>query len=514
MQKSNLLAIDCGTQSIRALVFDATGELLAKAQVSLDGYFSDQSGWVEQHVNYFWDSLCRVCNKLWTESDIVPESILGVSVTTQRATMINLDSKGAPLRPAIIWMDKRQASLKPNIHWLWRTAFQLVGVQDTVEQFALDAEINWIKQHQPDIYHKTHKYLFLSGYYNYKLCGEYVDSVGSQVGYVPFDYKSHQWAGKRDWKWQACPVKPEQLPDLIAPGETMGHITAEASGQTGLLEGTPLIAAAADKACEVLGCGCLTPDHGQISYGTTATINTSTSRYVEPIRFIPPYPAAIPETYNTEFQIYRGYWMVSWFKEQFAHQERMTAEQQGVSTETVLDQQAGMIEPGANGLILQPYWNPGVRHPGPEARGAIIGFTDQHTRAHIYRAMIEGIAFGLLEGRENIERRSGTDITRLSVSGGGSQSKTALQVTADIFNLPVQHPATFETSGLGAAINIAVGLGVHSNYHDACKAMCHTRNIIEPIAQNVELYQQIYQQAYRPLYKKLSPLYKRIRLLN
>ena len=176
MQKSNLLAIDCGTQSIRALVFDATGELLAKAQVSLDGYFSDQSGWVEQHVNYFWDSLCRVCNKLWTESDIVPESILGVSVTTQRATMINLDSKGAPLRPAIIWMDKRQASLKPNIHWLWRTAFQLVGVQDTVEQFALDAEINWIKQHQPDIYHKTHKYLFLSGYYNYKLCGEYVDS--------------------------------------------------------------------------------------------------------------------------------------------------------------------------------------------------------------------------------------------------------------------------------------------------------------------------------------------------
>ncbi len=505
-----LLSIDCGTQSIRALVFTAGGELVAKTQVPLNSYFSDHSGWVEHHPHQFWDSLCRVCQQLWSLKTVSPEQIAGVALTTQRATMICVDEKGEPLRPAIIWMDQRKATQLPKISPWWKLAFQLAGVDSTVKGFMRDAEINWLKQHQASLFDNTHQYLFLSGYLNFRLTGNYFDSVGSQVGYVPFDYKKHRWESKLSWKWQACPVKPEQLPQLKHVGEQLGQVTQQAAQQTGLPQGLPVIAAAADKACETIGCGAISKHQGQISYGTTATFNVITEKYLEPIRHLPPYPAAIPHHYTCEYQIYRGYWMVSWFKEQFAHKEQQEAEKQGVSAEQLLDQLASQIDPGSNGLILQPYWSPGVKIPGPEARGSIIGFTDEHTRGHLYRAMLEGITFGLFQGKESIESRSKNKVSELFVSGGGAQSQTALQITADVFNLPVKCPSTFETSGLGAAINTAVGLGIHSNYQDAVDAMCHTDKVIEPIEKNVSLYSDIYQHIFKKMYGKLKPLYKHL----
>ena len=132
------------------------------------------------------------------------------------------------------------------------------------------------------------------------------------------------------------------------------------------------------------------------------------------------------------------------------------------------------------GLTLQPFWSPGIREPGLEAKGAIIGFGDVHTRAHLYRAILEGLAYGLRQGKERIERRSGTRIERLRVSGGGSQSDAALQLTADIFNLPAERPHLYETSGLGAAIDCAVGLGLHPDFPTAIAAMTRPWPIVHP----------------------------------
>ena len=156
--------------------------------------------------------------------------------------------------------------------------------------------------------------------------------------YIPFDYKGLRWAPKWDWKWQALAVRENMLPELVAPGSLLGNITASTAAQTGILEGTPVIAAAADKACEVIGAGCEAPHIGCLSYGTTATINTTSRKYVEVTPFIPPYPAAIPGAYSTEVQIFRGYWMVNWFKEQFGLNERLAAEQLGVSPESLFDE--------------------------------------------------------------------------------------------------------------------------------------------------------------------------------
>ncbi|WP_336368251.1 FGGY-family carbohydrate kinase [Marinobacter sp. C2H3] len=509
-----ILAIDNGTQSVRALLFDAQGNLVGKGKQEIEPYFSTQPGWAEQRPEYFWDNLRLACQQLWASTDARPDQVAGVTVTTQRGTVINLDEHGQPLRPAIIWLDQRHATVDGPLPGPWGWLFKVAGLQDTVHRFRENAQANWIAGHQPDIWARTHKFLLLSGYLNYRLTGQFRDSTASQVGYLPFDYRRHRWAGPRDFKWQALAVHRDMLPELVRPGDVVGHLTPEAMDHLGLPHPLPVLAAASDKACEILGSGGLTPDIGCLSYGTTATINTTSPRYVEPVRLMPPYPSAIPGFYATEVMIYRGFWMVSWFKREFGLREQSLARERGIEPEALFDELVRSVPPGSMGLMLQPYWSPGVRQPGPEAKGAMIGFGDVHTRAHMYRAILEGLAYALREGKERIERRSGVAITRLRVAGGGSQSDAALQLTADIFGLPAERPHTYETSGLGAAIDAAVGLGLHPDFASATRAMTRVRDRFEPDPAAHALYDRLYSEVYLQMYRRLQPLYRNIRRIT
>ena len=308
-------------------------------------------------------------------------------------------------------------------------------------------------------------------------------------------------------------VVPNEMPPMCGSRQPEPS-TSQALSAAPATTGTPVIAAAADKACEVLGSGCLEPHVGGVSYGTTATINVCTRTYAEALSFVPPYPAALPGHYDSEVQIFRGYWMVRWFKEQFGHPEQHAAAAAGVAPEALLDELVAAVPPGSLGLVLQPYWTPGIRHPGPDAKGAIIGFGEAHTRAHVYRAILEGLAYALRDGRERIEKKTRVPLTELRVSGGGSQSDAALQLTADVFRLPASRPHVYETSGLGAAIDCAVGLGLHADFATAVKAMTRVARTFEPDARNAALYDELYAQVYQKMYPRLAPLYARIRAIT
>ncbi|MDP3859728.1 MAG: FGGY-family carbohydrate kinase [Stagnimonas sp.] len=513
--KNKILAIDVGTQSTRALVFDAQGRALAKAQVAHDPvYVSPQPGWAEQDPELYWQAVASACQQLWQAGGVSPDEIAALSLTTLRGSLVCVDAEGRVLRPALVWLDQRECTAPPKLSLPWRAAFALAGAGALIAHLQRQAECNWLALNEPELWARTAKFLLVSGWLSHRLTGDYVDSTGCQVGYLPFDYRRLDWAAPRDFKWQAMAVRREQLPRLVHPGQPLGALRAEAAAALGLPPGLPIIAAAADKACEVLGCGALAPDTAQLSFGTTATINTTQPRYVEVQRLLPAYPGALPDAWNTEIQIYRGFWMVSWFKREFAHREQALAAERGVAVESLFDELLDSVPAGSLGLTLQPYWSPGVTDPGPEAKGAIIGFGEVHSRAHLYRAIIEGLVYGLRGGREQIERKLGRPIRRLVVGGGGSQSDAAMQITADIFQLPAERPSLYETSALGAAINAAVGLGWHADHATAVRAMCHPGQVFQPRPEAVRAYEALYREVYRELYPRLKPLYQRIRRIT
>ena len=508
-----ILAIDAGTQSIRAALVDLTGHIHHLVKTPIEPYFSERGGWAEQQPEYYWQMLCETCRKLFDITDCPKDSVVAVTLATQRGTYINVDRDGNALRPAIIWLDQRKASTKGIIEPSSVPLLRAAKLYDLVKYGTQYCRSNWIRQNQPDIWEKTHKFLCLSGYLTHRMTGRFKDSAGNIVGTMPFDVKTFSWASKEDLKWKLFPLEEEKLPELVNPAELLGTITSKAAEDTGIPEGLPLIAASNDKACEIIGAGCLTPDTACISFGTIATINTQNKEYVELRPLMAPYPSAIPGQFYSEVAIMRGLWMVSWFKQEFGLQERLRAQEGETPPEELFEELIRDVPPGSMGLVLQPYWT-----PGPDlasyAKGSIIGFGDIHTRAHLYRAIIEGLALGLKEGAQLTEEKNQTPIVQIRASGGGSQSDSITQVTADIFGLPVQRPHTHETSVVGAAIDAAVGLKFFPDFNQAINAMTRVRDVFEPIKNNVDIYRKLYERVYLKMYKKLLPLFKEIQRIT
>lgn len=514
MNDDQLLAIDVGTQSVRAIVFDPTGTVVGLAKIPIEPYVSPRPGWAEQDPELYWRSIGEACRRVLAEPGVRREAIAGLTLTTQRGTVVVADDAGAPLRPAIVWLDQRRQPDVPPIGGVTGLAFRALGVRDTVAAFAADCEANWIRANEPETWGAVRHYLLLSGFLTHRLTGRFVDSSAAQVGYLPFDFKRQRWADDGDWKWQLVPVRRDWLPELVPPTGPLGELTDAAAEALGLPAGLPVIAAAADKACEVLGSGAITPEVAGISFGTTATVNTTLARYKEAISLVPPYPAAIPGWYSLEVQVYRGYWMVEWFKREFGHHEVALAMARGVAPETLFDDLVRSVPAGSMGLTLQPYWSPGIKIPGPDAKGAIIGFGDVHTRAHLYRAILEGLAYALREGAERTAGRTGVPLTSLRLAGGGSQSEAAVQLTADVFGLPVARAHTHETSGLGAAMDLAVGLGWHADVPAAAAAMGRIGEVRDPDPATHAIYDDLFRSVYRPMYDRLKPLYREIRRIT
>ncbi len=507
-----ILSIDCGTQSIRALLFDFKGKLIDKEQIHYEPYFSLQAGQAEQKPETYWKNLCKATLALKKRNSENFAKIKGVGVTTLRSTFVNVDKNGNPLRPSILWLDQRVAHNVYQPAWLLKLAFKAVGVDEMLKKMERKGHCNWIKQNQPEIWNKTYKYLQISGYLNYKLTGEFKDSVASQIGHIPFDYKKQKWANPKDvfeFSSKLYPIETEKLPELVVPGKQIGTVHNDAAMVTGIPAGTPVIAAGSDKGCETIGMGVIDTKTASLSFGTTATVQTTVKKYFEPTRFLPAYPAVIPGHWNPEIEIFRGFWMINWFKNEFALKEVLEAKEKNVAAEEILNDLLHKSPPGAMGLIVQPYWTPGLGEKN--AKGAIIGFGDVHKKEHVYRAVIEGLAYALLEGMHKLERRGNLGFKQLAVSGGASQSDEICQITADIFNMPLQRGQTHETSGLGAAIITACGIGEYNSIDEAVKNMVHYGKTFLPQAEHSKLYKKLYEQVYRKMFKRLEPLHKKIR---
>ena len=368
-----VLTFDLGTQSARAMLVDPAGNILYKAQRRYETpYVSPQPDWAEQDPDFYWRELCAASRELKEKAGPDWARAIAVTLTCIRDTCVCVDIDGKPLRPAILWLDKREAHGLPRIPAAGKAAFAAIGMYESVKLQRRMSACNWIKVNQPEIWKKTHKFLMLSAYLNYRLTGHYVDSCANLIGHIPFDSKERRWMRMSDLRRCIFEVEPEKLYSVVEPGERIGFVHRWAGEQTGIPEGMELIATGSDKGCETLGLSCTGPDKAALSFGTTATVQVTTQSYMEPLPFIPAYPAVLKGAYNPEVQIYRGYWLVSWFKREFAAKEMAEARQKGVSAEQLLNRRLAEVPPGCEGLLFQPYFTPGIAMP--TARGSIVGF--------------------------------------------------------------------------------------------------------------------------------------------
>jgi sugar (pentulose or hexulose) kinase len=504
------LVFDAGTQSIRSGLIDVTGNILDLVKTPVQPYFSEKKGWAEQRLDYYWEKFCEASGQLIRRNGGLINRVKAVAISSQRGTYINLDKDGNPLRPAITWLDERLTPQYKWAPWHLETAIKALGWFDNLDKTVRRCYSNWIRLCQPEIWDKTHKYVLMSGYLNFMLTDSFVESLGCNFGYLPINRRTYRWADKNDLVNLVFPIERDKLPDLVAQGEILGRISKRASATTAIPEGLPLVASAGDKQCEVLGTGCITSDIACLSFGTCTSIGTVTDTYIELKPNFIPYPAAMPGYYSPEISVMRGFWMVSWFKEEFGLKEQLLSLEKNISAEKLLDEMTANVPPGSAGLMLQPYWSPHLWICGEEGKGSIIGFSPMHTRAHLYRAILEGIMYGLREGADIFTGKLKRPFSKLRASGGGAQSKIVTQIAADIFDLPVESPKAPETGLLGAAINAAVGLGYYPDYASAVNGMTGISNVANPIPRNRDIYSELYNRVYKKTYGRQKPLFKEL----
>ena len=506
MKDPLILTIDFGTQSVRAGLFNKKGETVAIKKVPYDPpYKTPRPGWAEQDPYFYLEVLGKATKPLVEENKDRMEDVLGVSMSFFRDSPVILDKDNKPIRDAILWLDERRADAREKLPF-WKTAvFRLVGMTPTIELNRKRTMAQWLKENEPDNWEKLEKYMNLSTFVTMHLVDKYVDSPASQAGHIPIDFKNRTWYKSSALK-NIYGIPEDKLCELVPVGEVMGTISEQGHKYTGLPIGLKMFACGSDKSCETLGLGALDSKTAAVSYGTASTIEITVKKYSDAEPFLPSYPSVVPGYYNMEVQVYRGYWMLNWFTREFGvKQVEKAFEDKDYLIK--LDEAMEKIEPGCEGLILQPYWAAGLRRP--LAKGAIIGFSDRHTSVHLYRAIIEGIGYALREGMEFFEKkRTHKKVEKIRIAGGGSRSDAVCQITADIFGLPVSKIQTDECSSLGAAISGFLAMKEFASPEEAVKAMVHQSREFLPNEENHKKYDFLFKKVYMQMFPNLKNSYK------
>lgn len=485
MQKY-VLAFDYGSQSVRGVIFDEQGRILFRAKKDVPKYSRPQLEWAEADPTDYKTLTIEICQQLKAENEELFNQVAAIAVSSMRDCVAVVDENGEALRPMILWFDQRRTEKIRPENPLLRALTKLVGAERIVKENSQVGYTNYLRDHEPEIWNKAYKFVLLSGYLNRWLTGRFVDAIPNQPGHVPFDSKRMQWSGKTDIKHYVFPVEEEKLIDLVPSGTLMGPLCEQAQKDTGFGPMVQVVAAASDKACETLGVGCFDDTQCVLSFGSQATIQTVCDHYYELDPFVPSFPSAVPGLWNPEAQVYRGYWMVSWFLKEI----EIANVQQQEHPEESFDYYLSQTPSGNDGLVLYPYMGASPKYP--KSSGTIMGLRDYHGKSHIYRAMIEGINYTLRMAMEKIEKKQHTTIRSLKLTGGGSSSDIICQMTADMFNLETYVTEAKDTTSLGASIIGYVALGTYKTYQDAVEAMVRPSKTFRPIPRNVEMYQRYY----------------------
>jgi len=506
IKKKYILAHDTGTGGNKAVLTDLRGKIVHSVYREY-GRIYPKKGWVEQDPNELWRAVAETSKQVVREGRILPGEILGVGISAQMFNLLPVDAKGHPLINMISWLDVRSIS---QAEYVMREEIrQLLYAQTGNIPTAKDIipKILWFKASQPELFQRTYKLLDCKEYIIHKLTGEFaIDWHGASAFFLFDPYE-------KKWSQAACDclgIPVEMLPDPVPCTSIVGNVTQEAARQTGLIQGTPVVICAGDVAVAQTGSGSNKAGRAHLCVGTAAWVGISSTTFVnsekKPLWALNHID---PEKWIIAGEMETGGGALMWFKEVFCELETAKAKKKGTSAYTLLGQMAKEVKPGSNGLLFAP-WLSGERSPvlNHYARGAWVGISLSHTKAHFTRAVLEGVAYQLRWICEALEKQN-LQFDEVNAVGGGCTSPLWSQIISDVTNKTlhiVKNP--LNGGAVGAALTVAVGLGVYPNLESLDK-LIEIETTITPNPAYTNYYSDLYEE-YRQMYKKLKRINQRL----
>jgi xylulokinase len=470
---ARFLGLDIGTSGVKVILVNEAGEVERAATTPLQ-LTTLRPGWAEQDPAAWWEAALAAMRDVLREGAAVRVAAVGIS--GQMHSSVFLDRDGEVIRPALLWSDGRTTA---ECREITQRAGGEARLRDWVCNPALEGftlpKVLWLRNHEPQAFARLAKVLLAKDYIRYRLTGTLATEPSDASGTLMFDPARVRWSREI---MEAVGLSTELLPDVGGSAETLGRVTPDVARLTGLAAGTPVVGGGADNACGAAGVGVVTPGEAVTSWGTSGTVLAPTAEpRVDPGLRAHTFCHVVPGVWYLMGVVLSAGGAFAWYRDQLARE--LSDGGHGEANERLNAEAAG-VPVGAGGVTFLPYLQ-GERtpHRDASARGAILGLSLAHTRAHVSRAVLEGVAFALRDSL-SILQELGISSRQLLLTGGGAHSPFIRQLQAEVFGRPVCTVNREEGPAYGAALLAAVGAGAFPDLAAAARSTLRRTELQHP----------------------------------
>ena len=498
MDNGILLGIDFGTGGCKVTAITTDGTLVADASVEYTTYF-EHPGWSEQEPADWYSAMCQALAKL-REKGVDFSRILSVAFDGSTHNAVLLDDDYRPLRRTIMWTDQRSTAECAELREKHGDAIFATAYQQPAPTWTLP-QMMWLKHHEPEVLKATRHVLFVKDYVRFLVTGTaQTDNIEAQ-GTLFFDMKNQRWSEELV---ALSGLGLSALPELVLPTDVTGRVTAKADDDTGIPAGTPVVCGTSDSAVEDYGAGAIEPGDCIIKLATAGNVNIMTSE-PHPYKTTLTYSHVIRDMWYTVSATNAAALCQRWLRDLVCQDLKAESAATGAAVYELMDREASQSPVGANGVFFHPYLQ-GERSPywDPALRASFTGLSVSSYRCDMMRALLEGVAFSLLDCHGTI-REMGLEAKRLILIGGGARSALWSSIVCDAFNLPLLVPHPGDAS-FGSALLAGTGAGVFADSADAVRKCLHIKQSLTPNEKNASAYAELFQN-YRRIHDALAPVY-------
>lgn len=491
-----VIGIDTSTTATKAVLIDEAGAV-AGIGVAEYGYDIPRPLWSEQRPELWWDATVTAVRSVLGSTGVSGRDVAAIGLTGQMHGLVLLDASDAVLRPAILWNDQRTGEACDEIRrTLGPERLIAITGNDALPGFTAP-KLVWVRDHEPDIWSRVAHVLLPKDYVRLRLTGVHALDKADGAGTLLFDLRARDWSPVM---LDALGIDPAWMPPTFEGPEVTGTVTSEAAAATGLSAGTPVVAGGGDQSANAVGVGAVSVGTVALSLGTSGVVFASTdSPLTDPAGQVHAFCHAVPGRWHLMTVMLSAAGSLRWFRDALAP---------GVEFGDLVNA-AAAVPAGSDGLLFLPYLT-GERspHPDPLARGAFVGLTVTHDRTHLTRAVLEGVAFGLRDGLDQMIGAGMPAPAQVRASGGGTASPLWRQILADVLGAELATVSTTEGAAYGAGLLGAVGAGWFPTVEAATASAVTVTPMASP-GPDAPRYAELHER-YRELYPALAPTFHRV----